>query len=342
MRMLVVIAARDDGAALRVTLPTFAGAMRPGLDRLLVVADRCRDDTAAVARAGGAAVRERPEGIGRPGKAGALLFGLESEPAEGLTAVFDADSRPSPGFCAAAESALSAGQVGQAFVAPIAGRSLLSRLSAYSEIVSQRVSDRLRERLGWGVPLRGTGMVVPTGLLREELARCSTQVEDLELTLLFAARGIRVARLPASVEDPKPELAAGLAAQRARWMAGQLSALRARRREIARLVRRLEGATLVLSLFGKPRSLFFALRLALLVVLLAVARSPVVLAAAGVVSLFLARDLAWLLAGLAVVDRPAEYVPVVLAAPLYPLLWAASAVRSLSARGRWLSARRPP
>ncbi len=55
----------------------------------------------------------------------------------------------------------------------------------------------------------------------------------------------------------------------------------------------------------------------------------------------LEHDLAFLVGGLFVVDRPAFYLPAVLASPLYPLLWAAGALRALFARRRWLSARRP-
>jgi hypothetical protein len=60
-----------------------------------------------------------------------------------------------------------------------------------------------------------------------------------------------------------------------------------------------------------------------------------------VLVVFLLRDLALLVGGLFVVDRPGFYLPAVLAAPIYPFVWAASALRSLFARRRWLSARRP-
>jgi cellulose synthase/poly-beta-1,6-N-acetylglucosamine synthase-like glycosyltransferase len=336
--MLALIACRNDAAALRESLPSVLSAMRPE-DRLRVVADRCSDDTAAAARSLGAAVVERRDGEGRPGKAGALLFGLEGE--GGFVAVFDADSRPCAEFFASAQRALAPGEAGQSFVDPVPGNSLLSRLSAYSEIVSQRISDRLRERVGWSVPLRGTGMVMEGALLRDALARCSTEVEDLELTLLIAARGIPIRRLPVSVSDPKPTTARGLSSQRARWLAGQVSALIHRRREILRLCVTAGGATLVLSLFGKPRSLFFAGRALLLALLLIFARGGAALAAEIVIGALLLRDLAWLAAGLAVVDRPGFYLPALLAAPFYPLLWAVSAARSLGARGRWLSSRRP-
>jgi len=341
--MLVLVPSHDDAGPLRAALPSFGPAMRSGRDRLVVIADRCADDTAAAARAAGADVLVRESDETGRGKGGALRFALEriaGDPREPV-AVFDADSEPSAGFFEAAEAAMAGGERAlQAFVDPAPGRSLLARTAAYSEIVSQRVGDRLRAALGWGVPLRGTGMVVERGLLSEGLGRCETFVEDLELTLLLAADGVRVRPLAASVRDPKPDSGAGVVRQRARWLAGNVTAFRARRREIRRLMGSLSGATLVLGLFAKPRSLFFSARLLLFLGLRALASSPAIAAIEGVLALFLLRDLALLVGGLAVVYRPGFYLPAVLAAPVYPLAWAVGVVRSLSARGRWLSARR--
>jgi len=184
-------------------------------------------------------------------------------------------------------------------------------------------------------------MIVDRALLERALERCATFVEDLELTLILAADGVPVRRLAARVADPKPATVSGVVAQRARWLAGNLAALSARRREILRLLRTPSGATLVVSLFSKPRSLFFSGRLLLFLGLLALPTSPPVRWLEAAVGLFLARDVALLVGGLFVVDRPAFYLPAVIASPVYPFLWAAGAARSLYARRRWLSARRP-
>jgi cellulose synthase/poly-beta-1,6-N-acetylglucosamine synthase-like glycosyltransferase len=319
-------------------------AMRPGKDTLVVIADRCADDTAGVARQHGAEVVARTDETHGPGKGGALRFALSALPAGTgeAVAIFDADSSPDAGFFDLAEARLAAGDRAlQAWVEPVPGRPLASRIAAYSEIVSQKVSDRLREGLGWGVPLRGTGMVVERAVLEPALRRCATFVEDLELTLILASDGVVVRRLASAVADPKPATVSGVVAQRARWLSGNLSALGARRREIVRLLRSPSGATLVVSLFAKPRSLFFSGRLLLFLGLLALPASSLVRWLEAVVGLFLLRDLALLIGGLFVVDRPGFYLPAVLAAPIYPFVWAAGALRALFARRRWLSARRP-
>ena len=342
--VLILVPSHNDAECLKESLPRFRDMVRPGKDRLVVIADRCTDGTRELAASFGAAVVERADERGGPGKRGALLHALaevKGEAAE-LVAVFDADSLPSANFLAEAEAASVPGETAlQGYVDPVANRSLVSRLAAYSEIVSQKISDRFRERRGWGVPLRGTGMVLSRALLERGLSRCETFVEDLELTILLAAGGVRVRRLSASVRDPKPADTRGVIAQRARWLAGNASALVARRREILALSRSAEGATLVLTLFCKPRSLFFSVRLLILAGLFFLPAALGVVVLRIVFSLFVAKDLAVLFGGLGLVDRPMFYLPAVLCSPLYPAMWVGSAVRSFAARREWLSARRP-
>ncbi|HKB70181.1 MAG TPA: glycosyl transferase, partial [Thermoanaerobaculia bacterium] len=70
--MLILVPSHDDAGSLRESLPRFRQAMRPGSDRLLVVADRCEDETAQVARAAGAEVVVRDDEASGRGKGGAL------------------------------------------------------------------------------------------------------------------------------------------------------------------------------------------------------------------------------------------------------------------------------
>jgi len=344
--MLILVPSHDDAAALERALPAVLAAARPGQDRVVVVADRCGDDTEGVASRAGAECIVRTDETGGPGKAGALVFALSvtstGDDSREAVAVLDSDSEPDPDFFRSAQARFDASDRAlQADIAPVPSASLLSRIAAYSEIVSQGVAGRLRAGLGWGVPLRGTGMILERGLIASALPLCRTQVEDLELTLLLAAQGIRIRRLRASVRDPKPPGTAGVTAQRARWLAGNLRALAARRREIGRLCRSLEGLTLVLWLFARPRSLFFCGRLLLLGALLLLAAGPAAVALDALLGLLLARDVAELLAGLWIVDRPLNYLPALLASPFYPIVWAVAAVRTVGTRRRWLSARRP-
>jgi hypothetical protein len=71
--MLALIACHDDAEVLRGSLPRIREALRPGEDRLVVVADRCGDESATVATEQGAVVIERHDESSGVGKGGALL-----------------------------------------------------------------------------------------------------------------------------------------------------------------------------------------------------------------------------------------------------------------------------
>ena len=73
-RMAVLVPAHNESCGLLPTLEDIKPQLRP-CDRMLVIADNCTDDTAAVAAACGAEVIERRDAAKR-GKGYALDFGL--------------------------------------------------------------------------------------------------------------------------------------------------------------------------------------------------------------------------------------------------------------------------
>ena len=95
-RVAVLVPAHNESVGIIPTLADAQSQLRSG-DRLLVVADNCSDDTAEVARAGGAAVLER-EDPERRGKGYALSAGvahLSADPPD-IVVIVDADCRLSP------------------------------------------------------------------------------------------------------------------------------------------------------------------------------------------------------------------------------------------------------
>src|SRR5581483_1342018 len=74
-RLAVLVPAHNESTGLLPTLADIRGQLLPE-DRLVVIADNCTDDTAAVARAGGAEVIERQE-FTKLGKGYALDHGLK-------------------------------------------------------------------------------------------------------------------------------------------------------------------------------------------------------------------------------------------------------------------------
>ena len=100
-RISVVIPARDDAAMLAECLLRLARQTRPA-DEIVVVDNASTDDTASVARAGGARVVTEPL-VGIPAAAAAGYDAARGE----LIARLDADSRPQPDWLERIEHAFS-------------------------------------------------------------------------------------------------------------------------------------------------------------------------------------------------------------------------------------------
>ncbi|MGO9682063.1 MAG: glycosyltransferase family 2 protein, partial [Beijerinckiaceae bacterium] len=96
-RVAVLLPAHNESTGILPTLADIMVQIRAG-DRLLVVADNCTDDTAAVAAAAGAEVVDRNEPE-RKGKGYALAWGLRhlgTDPPE-IVIIIDADCRVAEG-----------------------------------------------------------------------------------------------------------------------------------------------------------------------------------------------------------------------------------------------------
>ena len=163
----VIVPAHNEGAGILATLQDITPQLRPG-DRLLVVADNCTDNTAAVARAAGAEVSERhdPE---RRGKGYALDWGvrhLRQDPPEAVV-IIDADCRVAPGsILTLTEAALAAGRPTQAFYAMRAAPwDPRRRVQEFAWALKNHVRPLGLARLGLPCQLMGTGMAFPWQVL---------------------------------------------------------------------------------------------------------------------------------------------------------------------------------
>jgi cellulose synthase/poly-beta-1,6-N-acetylglucosamine synthase-like glycosyltransferase len=310
-RVCVLVPAHDERAGIGATVEALRAELAPG-DRLVVIADNCRDETAAIVRALAAndprlQVIERADPV-RVGKGYAISFGvahLEADPPE-VVILVDADCRVSPGAVATlARRAVAAG-------APIQGEYLLSapadaspaaRVSAFALLVRNQVRPRGLDRLGFPCLLTGSGMAFPWQVLRQAPATEGHLVEDMVLGLELALLGPaprHCAEVQITSELP-PDRRAGLR-QRRRWEHGQLQVLGA---YVPRLLaaslrqRRADLLALALELMVPPLALFVALEGGLLFAAL-VARvvfggsfRPVALAAAGMTAVAVGVGAAW-------------------------------------------------
>lgn len=225
LRFLVVVPAHDESTVIGVTLTALRGAMRDG-DLLVVVADHCTDDTAAIARVAGAIVVERT-GDEPQGRAEARQAGLDRARDLEWDALvtMDADSVVAPDFLDACERALGAGAVAlQPRLDITRGRSLVEQASLAAYAVQALTLARGRDVLRCAVRLRGVGMVVRRDVLAEHTFRAPAS-EDLFFSLDLCLAGVRPRHLEAArVHSLMPRDWRTTANQRVRYEAGRLAA----------------------------------------------------------------------------------------------------------------------
>jgi cellulose synthase/poly-beta-1,6-N-acetylglucosamine synthase-like glycosyltransferase len=223
----VLIPAHNEAAGIEATLRGLKAQLHAG-DRVLVVADNCSDDTAALARQAGVEVIERSDAVDR-GKGFALDFGVRHLSARppSMVVIVDADCLLDAGALDTLAGLCSAsGRPVQALYemnAP-AGAGLRARVSAFA----WRVRNRVRP-LGWwvvGAPcqLMGTGMAFPWTLLRDAPLASGHIAEDVQLGADLALRGRPPLFAPqARVTSTFPDGDDAAASQRRRWEHGNLA-----------------------------------------------------------------------------------------------------------------------
>ncbi|MFW6085614.1 MAG: glycosyltransferase family 2 protein [Myxococcota bacterium] len=224
-RAVVVVPAHDEEAGIADTVRHLRARMEPD-GRLLVVADNCRDGTAARARTAGAEVVERHAPRHR-GKGHALTFAFEylAPDAPDVVVVVDADCRVSLGAIRAlVRSAARTGRPVQAeYLMQSPDGDACSAVSSLAFLVRNRVRPRGLARLGLPCHLTGSGMALPWSALRAAPPTEDHLVEDLLLGVELAKAGhppLLCTR--AMVSSVLPRGARPALAQRRRWEHGQL------------------------------------------------------------------------------------------------------------------------
>lgn len=242
-QIVAVVPAYNEAATIAATVAALDEQTRP-VDRLLVVANNCTDQTADVARQAGAEVWEMPVNPHR--KAGALnatIAKLLPELADDdLLLVTDADSILAPSALAAAVAELDrrpdAGAVCADYRLP-AQRGLLGIVQANEYA---RYSRWVWRRGGRANVLSGVASLFEVSTVRQILAaRASGRLpgyvdelyhrgaatEDIELTYAIRSLGYRPRVAPGfdALTDAMPT-ARALVLQRVRWQRGMVDTLR--------------------------------------------------------------------------------------------------------------------
>lgn len=230
-RLAFVVPAHDEANGIARTVNNLLGeASTDGATDVVVVADNCSDDTAAVAGAAGARVlvRNTPD---KRGKGYALdhAFGTLRTEEHVAYIVVDADSRVDAGFIGAIRMRLGAGAlaVQARYMVLNANESPRTQLAELALAAWNVLRPRGRDRLGVSVGLLGNGFALQHAVLDAVPYTATSVVEDHEYHLALIDAGIPVRFADdATVRGEMPASTAAAASQRARWEGGRLQMLR--------------------------------------------------------------------------------------------------------------------
>lgn len=229
LRLAIVVPAHNEAQGITRTLHSLQAqvALWPNT-RLLVVADNCSDETAAVARAAGAVVLVRDDPLHR-GKGQALrhAFAALGDRVDWLLVV-DADTDVAGNFIGAMRAAMQDGvdalQCRYGMRDP--DQSAAARLTELALGAWNLLRPRGRMALGLSAGILGNGFALSRRTLDRVPYLAESIVEDVEYHHLLIEAGLRVHFVDATtVLGDMPLAATAAGAQRARWEGGRLGLL---------------------------------------------------------------------------------------------------------------------
>lgn len=226
-RMTVIMPAHNEATIIGETLRSLFRQLSKS-DRVLVVADNCTDDTAAIALAEGAEVIVR-EDANRRGKAYAVDFAvrhLESDP-PAIVLIIDADCEVSNGsidrlvqVCGNTDRPVQALYLMHA--AKNAG--LKMRIAEFAWAVRNQVRPAGLLRMGLPCQLMGTGTAFPWSCISSVRIANGHLAEDYKLGMDLASAGSPPLFCPeALVTSHFPASNSGALGQRTRWEHGHIA-----------------------------------------------------------------------------------------------------------------------
>jgi hypothetical protein len=224
--MTVLIPAHNEGVGVLPTIRDIQAQLGPN-DSILVVADNCTDDTAAIVAAAGVEVAVRTDPV-RRGKGYALEFGVQHlrlNPPD-VVVIMDADCRLGENALRhLSDSAMASGHPAQSLYLMLAPENAPPGKGV--NLFAWRVRNWIRPLgLGlFGLPtqLFGTGMAFPFSLLVGRDLGNSRLAEDCALGIALASAGYPPLFVSeARVHSHFPVSQAGSESQRQRWEKGHL------------------------------------------------------------------------------------------------------------------------
>jgi len=224
----VIVAAHNEQAVIGQLIDNLQKLEYPKeLYDIFVVADNCSDNTAAIARAGGAIVYERTSSVGK-GKGFALewmfnqLFAMERQ--YDAIVVFDADNLVHPRFLLEMNNRLLKGdKLIQGYLdAKNPYDTWVSGTFAIAFWVIDHIWHLAKTNIGLSSVLGGTGMCIATDVLKRHGWGATCLTEDMEFTMKSLVEGIKTTWAhDAIIYDEKPLTFRQSWNQRKRWAQGQ-------------------------------------------------------------------------------------------------------------------------
>jgi cellulose synthase/poly-beta-1,6-N-acetylglucosamine synthase-like glycosyltransferase len=228
-RIAVLVPAHNEAPGIGATLETLLPQLSEQ-DRLVVIADNCTDDTAAIARRQGATAIERID-LHLRGKGYALDYGLQflqGDPPE-VVVVVDAD-------CIVHEGTIEKiARLADAFGRPVQATYILVKpanlkprnaVSTLAFMVKNLVRPMGLQQLSLPCLLTGTGMAFPWSVIRPTCMASGNIVEDMQISVDLAIAGHTTMFCPeALVTGRLPQHEQAASGQRKRWEHGHLQTL---------------------------------------------------------------------------------------------------------------------
>lgn len=233
-RFSILVPAHNESVVIAECLKSLTSFSYPADKRqVIVIADNCTDDTAAIAKAAGATVYERSNDEQR-GKGYALDWAMrrllgEDEGWTDAILVFDADTLASPHYLSLMDARLQAGSL--ALQGPY---NLLNPFDnwrtalLYSALIlHNRLRPLARSAWGWTTLLKGNGMCFARGVIERFGWNRYGLAEDIEYTTMLLDAGIKVEYVrEAELYAQAPQTSKQANSQRMRWEGGRLAVAR--------------------------------------------------------------------------------------------------------------------
>ena len=229
--LVLLIPAHNEALLIANTIQSLRAMRYPAeRARLVVVADNCDDDTAAIARREGAECLERVDPVLR-GKPRAIAWALEQLDLASFDAlvIIDADAVVDPGFALAVAATGQLRDRAAQTYNDVRNRTenSLTRMAGVFSAVRCVLMNGLKARVGLNVPL-ANGLCIGTDVLRRHGWPAFSICEDWEMYAYLTVAGVRIENVPdARVYAQEARSLRQSSSQRQRWAAGKLMVLRA-------------------------------------------------------------------------------------------------------------------